>query len=343
MTASGTQKGNTLSLVTGGGGFVGRRVVARLRERGYPVRVLGRSPYPDLEKLGVETVQADLADGAAVERACRGVGVVHHVGACVGLWRSAAELTRTNVEGTRNVVAACVRGGVESLVFTSSASVVFDDADQEGVDESAPYPRRSTSPYAASKALAERLVLEGNGRGALRTIALRPHLVWGPGDPHFIPGFLELARRGRLIQVGDGRNRVDITYVDNLADAHLLAADRLGDGSSFEAAGRPFFVSQGEPVEIWTFFGNLLDRLGFPRPKRAISYRRAYALGAVGEILWRLLGREGAPPMTRFLAGQMAKSHFFDISAARRVLGFEPRVSTAAGVEILLNGLGVTA
>jgi 2-alkyl-3-oxoalkanoate reductase len=324
-------------LVTGGGGFVGRYVVERLVECGYPVRVLGRRRHAELDRLGVEMLQGDLADPVAVGRACDGVEIVHHVAACVELWHSAVELTRTNVEGTRNVVEACASRGVERLVFTSSASVVFGELDQKGVDESVPYPRRFTSLYPETKARAERLVLEANGRGRLRTVALRPHLVWGPRDTHFIPNLLARARRGGIVQVGDGRNLVDITYVENLADAHLLAARELGPDSP--AAGRTFFISQGEPVEAWRFIGDLLERAGIARPTRRISYRRARLVGIACEMAWKLFRRDGAPPMTRFLAAQMSKSHYCDLSAARRLLGYQPRVSTAEGLERLGAGL----
>lgn len=318
-------------LVTGGAGFIGRHIVARLAASGRSVRVLSRHAAPSALGPGVEVVQGDVADGDAVRRACRDVDEVHHAAACVELWHDPGELTRTNVEGTRQVIAACQATGVARLVFTSSASVVFAGADQEGVDESVAYPRRYVNGYAATKALAEQLVLDAHGQGSLRTLALRPHLVWGPGDTHFIPGVIARARAGALVRVGDGRNRVDVTYVTNLADAHLLAGERLA--AAAEVGGRAFFISQGEPVDAWGFVGDLLDRLRLPRPTRAISYRRAYAIGAVCEGLWTVLGRRTPPPLTRFLASQMARSHHFDISAARRLLGYDPAVTTAAGLD----------
>ena len=224
------------TLVTGGAGFVGRAIVERLLQRGETVRVLGRRRDPDLERLGVDVVQGDVADRADVERACRGVDTVHHAAACVELWHAPDEVRRTNVEGTRQLVDVAARSGVGRLVFTSSASVVFGDDDQEGIDESVPYPKRFSSLYAETKAAAERIVLDANGRRGMRTLALRPHLVWGPRDTHLIPNLVARAKAGGLVQVGDGRNLMDITYVDNLADSHLAAAGRLDGG---DAAGRP--------------------------------------------------------------------------------------------------------
>lgn len=324
-------------LVTGGGGFVGRYIVEQLVSRGHTVRVLGRRKYPELERLGVETLQADLTDRDAVLRACRGMHDVHHAAACVELWHDRAEIIGANVQGTRNLIEACVAEGVSNLVFTSSASVVFGGEDQEGVDESVPYPARFVNLYAQTKAEAERLVLEANGRAGLRTLSLRPHLVWGPRDTHFIPNLIARARSGGLVQVGEGNNRVDITYVENLACAHILAAERLREDPGI--GGRSFFISQGEPVKPWSFFGALIERLGLPRIAKSMSYRRAYAIGALCEVAWPLLRRPGGPPMTRFLASQMAKSHYFDISAARRWLGYQPSVTTDEGVNRLLAAM----
>jgi nucleoside-diphosphate-sugar epimerase len=323
------------ALVTGGGGFIGRAIVGRLLARGSTVRVLGRGAYPDLESRGVEVVRGDIADAAVAGRACNEVDVVHHVAACVELFHDREELVRTNVEGTRNLLAAAASHGVRRFVFTSSASVVFGDHDQEGIDETAPYPARFSSPYAETKAMAERLVLDANDRGELRTVALRPHLVWGPGDTHFIPTLLERARAGRLVRVGKGENKVDITYIDNIAEAHLLAEEKLGN-SGAGAAGRAFFISQGEAVNAWDFIAELVTRFGFTPPRRAVSYRTARAIGASCELLWRVLRRPGLPPMTRFLAAQMAKSHYFDLTAARETLGYRPLVTTAEGLDRLI-------
>jgi len=321
------------ALVTGGGGFLGRYIVEKLAARGDSVRVLGRSRYPELERLGVEAVQADLRDKTAVTRACEKIDVVFHVAALPALWGRWRDFYGINVQGTENVLAGCRAQGVPRLVYTSTPSVVFDRSDLCNVDESYPYPARHDCYYAQTKAVAERLVLAANGKGLL-TAALRPHLVWGPRDNHLIPKVLERARAGQLFIVGDGSNKVDITYVENAADAHLQAADHLQAGS--RVAGQAYFISQGEPVLLWDFVNLLLEKLGVAKVTRRISYRAAMGLGAVLEGIHRLLFLRREPRMTRFLAAQLAKSHYFDISRARRDFGYAPRVSTAAGLELLV-------
>ncbi len=314
--------GTMNALVTGGGGFLGGRIARTLVERGDAVTVLGRREYPDLQAAGIATIQADVRDAGAVASACRGMDVVFHAAACVGIWGPRRTFWQVNVEGTRNVIAACRRAGVPRLVFT--------DDELCGVDESHPYPPRHLAHYPASKAAAERLVLAANNP-ALATVALRPHLIWGPGDPHLIPRVVERARQGRLVQVGDGRNLVDVTYIDNAAEAHVLAADPLHPGAA--CAGRAYFISQGEPVCLWPWLNDLLAKLGAPGTTRTISYNTAYRLGRCCELVWSGLHLRTEPPMTRFLASQLARSHYFDITTARRDLGYKPRVLMSDGLD----------
>jgi len=327
------------ALVTGGGGFLGTRLARMLCERGEEVTVLGRRRYPHLEGTPIRCLQADIRDRAAVQDACRGMEVVFHAAAIPGIWGRRRTFQEINIEGTRNVLAACRAGGVRKLVHTSSPSVVFDHRDLCGVDESWPYPSRFLADYPATKAVAERLVLAAND-DQLATVALRPHLIWGPGDPHLIPRVIARARTGRLVQVGDGTNLVDITYIDNAAEAHLRAAEALAPGSA--CAGRPYFISQGEPVKLWPWLRCLLERLGIPGPTRSIPCGLAYRLGAVAEAAYRLLRLPGEPRLTRFVAFQLAKSHYFDISAARRDFGYQPVVSTETGLDRLVAHLGGT-
>lgn len=325
------------ALVTGGGGFLGRAIVERLLARGDGVRVLARGRYPDLEGMGAETVQADLRDREAVLRACEGVDCVFHVAALAAIWGRWADFYSINVEGTKNVLAACQAQGVRRLVYTSTPSVVIGDSDLRRADESCPYPRRYNSYYAATKAVAERLVLSANGKGGLLTAALRPHLVFGPGDRHLVPRVLERARSGRLFRVGDGTNRVDVTYIENGAEAHLLAADHLRPGSP--VAGQAYFISQGEPVVLWDFINELLTRLGMAKIERAISFRTARSVGTLLELLYGLFRLGGEPPMTCFLAAQLSRSHYFDITRAKRDFGYAPKITTAEGLERLVDYL----
>jgi nucleoside-diphosphate-sugar epimerase len=329
------------ALVTGAGGFLGRYIVEQLLARGGRVRALARGRYPGLESLGVETIQADIQDAAAVARACCGVDTVFHVAAAAGIWGPWRHYFGINVVGTRNVVAACRQQGVPRLIYTSSPSVTFAGRDQCGVDESAPYPDRWLCHYPHSKAIAEQEVLAANGKDALATCSLRPHLLWGPRDGHLIPRLIERARRGQLRQVGDGANRIDAVYVENAAAAHLLAADALRPDSP--VAGRAYFITNGEPVNCWQWINEILTQAGLPRVTRRISFRAAYAAGAALEALWTVLGRADEPRMTRFLAAQLAASHYFDISAARRDLGYAPAVSMAQGMELLAAWLRARA
>ena len=323
------------ALVTGGGGFLGRYIVEKLVARGDSVLVLGRRNYPELAGLGVDSVQTDLRDPVAVTRACEKIEVVFHVAALPAVWGKWKEFYGINVEGTKNVLAGCKAHGVPRLVYTSTPSVVFDQSDLCNIDESYPYPHSYNCYYPATKAIAERMVIAANGRDGLVTTSLRPHLVWGPRDNHLIPKVLQRAKARQLFIVGDGFNKVDITYVENAADAHLQAADRLVAGSA--VAGQAYFISQGEPVVLWDFINQILERLGIPRVAKSISYGTARSIGAVLEMVHALFCLHAEPRMTRFLAAQLAKSHYFDISKAKRDFGYSPRITTAQGLERLVD------
>jgi len=255
-------------LVTGGGGFLGREVIELLLRRGLTVRSFSRGYYPDLEARGVMQVRGDLADADRVLEACLDCDLVFHVAAKAGLWGRYEDFYSANVIGTRNVIDACRAAGITRLVYTSSPSVVFNGEDMEGVDESVPYATRFKAAYPATKAEAEKMVLAANG-SRLATVALRPHLIWGPGDTHLVPGILERGRAGRIRKLGDAPKRVDFTYVTNAAQAHLLAADRLSPGSPI--AGRVYFISNGEPVVLWDFIDRLLETAGIPPVSKSVS------------------------------------------------------------------------
>ncbi|NLX13473.1 MAG: NAD-dependent epimerase/dehydratase family protein [Phycisphaerales bacterium] len=317
------------ALVTGGGGFLGRAIVVQLLERGYQVSSCSRGRYPEIERLGVQVTQVELTDAEAVRAACRGKDVVFHVAAKAGVGGTYEEYARPNVRGTENIIAACRAEGVSRLVYTSSPSVVFNGRDMEGVDESVPILGRRCSPYSLTKAVAERIVLAANGPG-LRTIAVRPHLIWGPRDTHIVPQIIARARAGKLRIIGRGHNLVDTTYVDNAAEAHLMAAEALGKNPA--AAGKAFFIGQGEPIMLWDMINRILAAADLPPVHRRVPYPLAWMTGAVQELVYRWLKLDGEPWMTRFLANTLATAHWFDISAARRELGYEPRVSVAEGL-----------
>jgi nucleoside-diphosphate-sugar epimerase len=329
------------ALVTGAGGFLGRYLVERLVARGDCVRALCRKPDRSFESLGVETVLADVRNREAVIEACRGMEIVFHTAGIAGLggpWRNYHE---TNTLGTYHVVEGCRRHGVGRLVLTSSPSVTFDGSDQCGVDESAPYAKRWLAHYPRSKALAEQHVLASNGVDGLLTCSLRPHLIWGPRDRQLIPRLLRLTRAGQLRRVGDGTNRIDGIYVENAVDAHLLAADALRPGSP--ASGRAYFISQGEPVNCWEWINQILALAKLSPITRSISFPAAWRWGTLLELGYRLLRISGDPPMTRFLAAQLARNHYFDTRRAREDFGFHPRISLAEGMRRLGEELAAGA
>jgi nucleoside-diphosphate-sugar epimerase len=336
----------TAVLVTGGTGFLGRRLVERLLAQGRPVVVLARRPAADLEARGVRFVGAALDDAAEVASACAGVETVFHVAARVGVWGRYADFYRTNVRGTRALLEGCRRHGVRHFVHTSTPSVVYNGRDVANADESLPLTTDCPSPYPLTKAIAERDVLAANS-DSLRTIALRPHLIWGVGDPHLVPRVLSRARAGRLRIIGEGQNRVDMVHVENAVDAHLLAEQAIRSchpmGDKTPAAGRAFFITNGEPVVLWEWINDLLRALGEPPITKHISLRAATALGALCEAAWRVLPVQTEPPMTRFVAAELAKDHWFNITAARRDLGYVPRVSMAEGTAELVRALSAEA
>jgi nucleoside-diphosphate-sugar epimerase len=323
-------------LVTGASGFVGGALAHRLLDHGRRVRVACRSQVPDLQERGAEWSELDLADAAAVRRACSGVSTVFHAGAKVGIWGRYADFRAVNVEGTQAMINGCRDFEVPRLVFTSSPSVVFNGLDLAGANEELPYGKDIPACYAATKAVAESAVLNADDREGLRTTALRPHLVWGPGDTNLLPRVIERARKGRLRIVGSGRNRVDLTYIDNVVDAHLLAEQTLVERPD-SAGGRAYFITNGQPVELWTWINELLGRLGIPEVEKTISLPAARRLGAGCECLWSALRLRGEPPMTRFVASELAKDHWFSIERAERELRYRPRVSMGNGLERFLN------
>lgn len=317
------------ALVTGGGGFLGGAIVRMLRERGDEVRSFSRGEHPALVQLGVKQIRGDLSKVEQVTKAAEGCDIIFHVAAKAGIWGSYDEFYDANVSGTTNVLAACQANNISQLVYTGSPSVVFDGNDVEGGDESLPYPTHYEAHYPQTKALAEQLVLKANSQ-TLATVSLRPHLIWGPGDNHLVPRIIAKGRAGKLRRIGKRPCLVDTVYVDNAAQAHLLAADRLTAGGS--VAGKAYFISNGEPLPLWEMVNHILAAAGLPPETRSISPQAAFAAGVICEGLWKLLRLSGEPPMTRFVAKELATAHWFNIDAARRDLGYQPQVSLQEGL-----------
>jgi len=317
-------------LVTGGGGFLGSAIVKQLVKQGVSVSSFSRNKHTELTALNVVQIQGDISDSGTVEQAVRGKDAVFHVAAKPGVWGAYRDYYLPNVIGTQNVISACLKHGVARLIYTSSPSVVFDGSNMEGVDEAMPYPQRFHSHYSQTKALAEQAVVQASN-AELKTIILRPHLIWGPGDNHLVPRII--ARASQLRQVGDGKNKTDTIYIDNAADAHILAAEKLADNTAL--SGRIYFISQGKPVLLWEMINAILKAADLPPVQKTVSYKAAWMIGAFLESVYKLFKIVKEPRMTRFVANELATSHWFDISAARNDLGYTPKVNTQEGLERL--------
>jgi 2-alkyl-3-oxoalkanoate reductase len=322
------------ALVTGGGGFLGSAIVRLLRARGDEVTSFSRAEHPQLADLGARHVRGDLADLRAVVAAVRGHDTLFHVGAKAGIALGRDPFWSANVDGTRNVLAAALELGVQRLVFTSSPSVCFDGSDHLNASNDLAYSARFLAPYPESKAAAERMVLAANGRAALATCALRPHLVFGPGDPHLLPRLLERGRARKLAIVGKGTNEVSLCFVENAAWAHLDAADRLTPTAAH--VGKAYFIAQQEPVALWTWINDLFGSLGIPPVTRKVPLPLAYLAG-----IW--LENVAKPDvevrMTRFLALQLATSHSYDMGPAQRDFGYRERVSMSDATRLTIESL----
>ena len=326
-------------LVTGGGGFLGQALCRALRAQGHEVASFSRSRHPALDALGVHQLQGDLADRDAVLGAfARGFDAVLHNAAKAGTWGSHCSYFDANVTGTRNVIAACRAHGIGRLVHTSTPSVVHRAVHPvEGASSDVvPYGEGVKAHYAATKIIAEREVLAAND-AALATVALRPRLIWGPGDTQILPKLVARAHSGRLRLVGNGDNLVDTTYIDNAAQAHVQALEHLHPGAA--CAGRAYFISNGEPWPLRDVLNGLLRAAGAPEVRKTIPFRAAYGLGALCEGLWTALPLQGEPPMTRFLAEQLSTAHWYSMAPATRDFGYVPTVSMVEGLERLRASL----
>ena len=322
-------------LVTGGSGFLGRHVIRELLRVGHrDIVMFNRGACDDFLDFGTKCIRGDISSYLDVNEACDECDAVIHVAAKAGIHGPYNEYFEANVIGTRNVIRACRANGVKYLVHISTPSVVFDGKSISNVNEKAPYGTNFLCHYAKTKAIAEKEVLSANGKDGLLTVALRPHLIWGPGDNHLIPNIISAAKAGKLKQVGDGKNWVGITYVENAALAVNLALKALTNN---KADGKAYFIAQEEPVQLWPWINSLLEKLNLPIVTKKIPYKAAYAIGASCELLYKIFNINSQPPMTRFLAVELAKDHYFDISAAKMDLSYIPKISIEEGMDILKN------
>lgn len=323
---------NMKALVTGGGGFLGSAIVKALLERGDTVRTIQRGDYPFLLEWGAETIKGDLIVQEDINNAVPGCDVIFHVAAKAGVWGAYDDYYRANVMATRNVIEACKKNNVKYLVYTSTPSVVFDGKDEVGINESTPYVTHFFNAYQQTKAEAEQLVLNSNSE-ALKTVALRPHLIWGPGDSHLVPRIINRARSGRLKLVGNCKNKVDSCYVDNAALAHFLAAEELM--SSAKCAGKAYFISNDEPMTMQALINRILAAAKLRPVSKTISAGLAYNVGALLEMIYSVLNKKSEPIMTKFVAKQLSTSHWFDLSAAKSDFNYEVKVSIDEGMRRL--------
>lgn len=320
------------ALVTGGGGFLGFAIVKMLRQQGVVVHTLSRNLYPKLEALEVTQHLGDLGNYSAVLHAATGCDTVFHVAAKAGIWGDYADYYNANVIGTDHVIQACRTLGIQKLIYTSSPSVVFNGQSMEGLNETLPYPDHYETAYPATKAIAEQHIIAANDT-QLATVSLRPHLIWGPEDNHLTPRIIERGRAGKLRRIGKQDHKVDCIYVDNAAQAHLLAAEKLAPNNTI--AGKSYFISQNDPRYLWDIVNGILATADIAPVTRSVPFPVAYTVGWLLENIYRILKIQQEPPMTRFLARELSTAHWFDTSAAKTELDYTPNITIEDGFKRL--------
>jgi nucleoside-diphosphate-sugar epimerase len=315
------------AFVTGGSGFIGGRLIDRLVRDGYTVRALARSDSAaaKVTERGAEPVRGDLDDRAAMRAGAQGCELAFHAAAKLGDWGSRAEFERSNVEGTGNALAACAEAGVRRFVHVGTEAALMAGQPLIDVDERAPLRPDSPAPYSATKAMAERLVLDANRDGTFETVVVRPRFVWGAGDTTLLPTMVAMVKAGRFAWIGGGRNRTSTTHVDNVVHGLVLGAERGRPGNAY-------FVTDGEPVQFREFVTELLATQHVTAPSRAVPIPVAHALAVGGEAAWRVLPLPGQPPLTRFAYWVTSQDCTIRIDKARTELGYEPVLSRAEGM-----------
>lgn len=319
-------------LVTGATSLVGRAVVTRLHDQGDVVTVFQRRP----SGLGTAEHLGDVADRSAVATAMEGAEAVVHLAGRVAATGSWSRFEETNVRGTQNAIDAAREAGVGRFVHVSSPSVAHGGRSLVGAAAGAADPERARGHYARSKAQAELVALAADSPD-LAVVAVRPHLIWGPGDSQLVDRIVSRARAGRLAIVGSGAALIDSTYIDNAADALIAALDR-----SPALGGRALVVTNGQPRPVRELLNRIVMAAGIEPPRIKVPYTVARTGGLVVERIWESRGREDDPPMTSFLAEQLGTAHWFDQRETRRALGWEPAVSLDEGFRRLHAWFDVT-
>lgn len=324
------------ALVTGGGGFLGSAITKTLQKKGDEVRTIQRGEYPFLQELGIEVCKGDLTNFDDINNAAKDCDVIFHVAAKAGVWGDYQDYYQANVVATKNVIEACRSNKVGNLVYTSTPSVVFDGENEEGINESVPYAKKFFNAYQKTKAEAEQLVLKANS-SSLKTVALRPHLIWGPGDNHLVPRIINRAKAGRLKLVGENNYKVDSCYIDNAANAHVLAAEELMTDS--KCAGKSYFISNDEPISMAELINKILNAAELPPVSKRVTEKLAYYIGAILEVTYKTLNIKSEPIMTRFVAKQLSTAHWFDLTAAKQDFGYRTDISIDDGMQRLKESL----
>ncbi len=318
-------------LVTGAGGFLGFYIARDLKELGHKVYNFSRSHHRDLDQLEITTRIGNLNNPESIEKALKNIDAVFHVAGKVAMWGKWDDFYQTNTIGTKNLVEACKKKGIKKFIYTSTPSVVFGEGDILGEDENLEYPKKYLSLYAKSKMLAEKYVLDQNSENFL-TCALRPHLIFGPRDKNIIPRLIEASKKNKLKVVGDGENLVDIIYVENAAQAHIQAFEQLSTDS--KVAGSSYFIAQERPVKLWDFINQILQINGQSPITKKIPTNTAYRVGAIIEFFLKLFRVWNIhPPMTRFVALQLGKSHYFSHKKAQTDFNYSPSISIEEAIE----------
>ncbi len=319
-------------LVTGGGGFLGQAIIDQLLVKNYEVVTLNRGAYPALQSKGVTCITGDIGTKQDVLQAARNCDAIIHTAAKAGVWGDYHEYFITNVIGTRNVLESCLELGIRKLVYTSSPSVIFAGEDQMGVDEGTPYPKMYLAHYPQTKAEAEKLVIAAQSH-QLDVVSLRPHLIWGPGDNHLAPRLIASQKAGRLKFIGNKETKIDAVFIDNAAQAHIIALEKLYPGSPI--AGNTYFITNHEPWPTGYLINNILKSAGYDPVTSHIPAKLAYFVGWGMEFFYTFFKIKKEPFLTRFVARQLATSHWFDNKRAQRDLGYNPEVSMDEGMKRL--------
>jgi nucleoside-diphosphate-sugar epimerase len=320
------------AFVTGGSGFIGGRLVARLVEQGCPVHALARSDRSAaaVEALGADPARGDLSDADSMAAGAQGCETAFHLAAHLGQWGTREEFVVGNVTGTENALAASRRAGVTRFVHCGTEAALLAGEPLRQVDETAPLRPDSKALYAATKAEAEQLVRRASDDG-FETVVLRPRLVWGSGDTTLLPEIVAAVEAGKFAWIGGGGHLTDTTHVDNVVEGLLLAAEK-------GAAGEAYFVTDDQPVVFREFISELLDAKGVEPPTRSVPGWLAGTIAAGSETAWRLLRLGGEPPLTRLALWLSSQECTIDISKARRELGYEPVKSRADGLAEIRAG-----